>query len=85
MVKRLEKMEQSTEDSIKMEKSMEKANLNDRMAAIILESFSIMKLRDKGNIFGLMGECMMVIGRIIKCMGKESSNGMMERNMKVII
>ena len=59
-------MEQVIQGSLKLVKKQEKANLNMEMVHIILEVFIIINYMGKEHMFGLMGENIMGIGKIIE-------------------
>ena len=67
--------------NLKMDKKLEKGNLNIMMVLIIQELFIIINYMVKDYMFGLIEENMMEIGNIIELMEKEFLNGLMEENI----
>ena len=63
-------------------KSMEEVHLYGQMDLFIMANFNIIILRELVNINGLMVDLITVIGKIIKCMDRVYSFGLMEEDMK---
>ena len=59
-------MERVILENLKMDKKLEKENLNIMMARIILELFIIINYMEKVYMFGLIDENIMVIGNLIE-------------------
>lgn len=59
--------------------------LNGVTEAYIKDNLSIITLKVQESISGQMGGVILEIGKIIRCMVKVYSLGLMEENMKVII
>jgi hypothetical protein len=78
-------MEPSMMGSISMAKNMVKANLSGKIPQHIQENSLIIISKDMENIPGQIKESTKELGKIIKCMERENSNGPMARLTEVSI